>query len=202
MRYPNQVKGLLKRGAKIDILGQQMHLFKPEVCYAIAAGDDKLKNEKRTREILWPDTFPKLMERMDAPGLPVHFSEITVSAPGDTPGDFEIQAVISANLYRMWFSHASLMGITWWNVVDGCGFRGEPLISGLFTRDMQPKPVFHALNKLINEDWKTKLSVKADDKGEVKFRGFKGRYRLAWKDKSGKTQTAEFYLKNDGDGKF
>jgi hypothetical protein len=65
---------------------------------------------------------------------------------------------------------------------------------------MEPKPSFYALDQLINHEWKTNLSVKTGENGTVKFRGFKGRYRLSWKDKSGKEQQAEFYLKQDGDG--
>jgi len=92
------------------------------------------------------------------------------------------------------------MGITWWNVVDDCGAPGEPSVSGLFTRDMEPKPSFYALDNLINHEWKTNMTVKAGENGSLKFRGFKGRYKVSWKDQSGKEQHAEFYLKKDGDG--
>lgn len=44
------------------------------------------------------------------------------------------------------------MGVTWWNTVDGGGVKGEPLVSGLFTRDMQKKPAYHALDQLINRE--------------------------------------------------
>lgn len=30
--YPEQVKDLMKRGAKINVAGSQMHLFKPQQC--------------------------------------------------------------------------------------------------------------------------------------------------------------------------
>ena len=93
-----------------------------------------------------------------------------------------------------------MMGITWWNVVDDCGAPGEPTISGLFTRDMQPKASYHALNKLINDEWKTRMTVKAANDGSVKFRGFKGKYRASYTDASGKIQTVNFHLAKDGDG--
>ena len=64
------------------------------------------------------------------------------------------------NLYRLWFSIKPMMGITWWNVVDDCGAPGEPSVSGLFTRNMEPKPSFYALDKLINHEWKTRLLSK------------------------------------------
>ncbi len=56
---------------------------------------------------------------------------------------------------------------------------------------MQPKPSFHALNNLINNEWKTMITVKAGEDGSVKFRGFKGNYRISWKDKSGKEKSGK-----------
>ena len=92
------------------------------------------------------------------------------------------------------------MGITWWNVVDDCGAPGEPTISGIFTRDMQPKPAYHALNNLINRDWKTRMNAKTDQEGTVTFRGFKGKYRVIYSDASGTQKTLSFHLSKDGDG--
>ena len=44
--------------------------------------------------------------------------------------------------------------------------------------------------------------INPDSWQKVNFRGFKGFYRVSWKDKSGKEQHAEFYLKQDGDGEL
>ena len=96
-----------------------------------------------------------------------------------------VQAIIMRNLYRAWFSVEKMNGITWWNVVDDCGAPGEPSISGLFTRDMRPKTAYFAMNDLVNREWRTNLKVKAED-GTVKFRGFRGHYRLSWKGADGK----------------
>ena len=87
------------------------------------------------------------------------------------------------------------MAITWWNVVDGCGLKGEPTVSGLFTRDMQPKPAYYALDNLINHEWKTNLTLKADENGQVKFRGFKGKYKLSWTDEKGESHFIMYHLK-------
>ena len=89
------------------------------------------------------------------------------------------------NLYRLWFSTEKMMGITWWNVVDGCGAPGEPAVSGLFTRNMEPKPAYFVLNDLINNEWKTKADLKAGKGGRIQFRGFRGNYRISWTDPKG-----------------
>jgi hypothetical protein len=84
--------------------------------------------------------------------------------------------------------------------VDDCGARGEPLKSGIFTRQMEPKPVFHTLNGLINGEWKTRLTAEPDAEGRVTFRGFKGRYRLSYTDNAGTAKSVTFNLLKDGDG--
>lgn len=188
--YVDQTLDLLKRNCKIDIMGAQMHLFNPETCLNIAAGIADGKSETQ-----FPDAIWETMDRLSTAGLPIHLSEITITAPDNDARGQTIQAVITRNLYRLWFSVKAMMGITWWNTVDDCGAPGEPSVSGIFSRDMEPKPAYFALDKLINEDWKTRTTVKADKDGRIEFRGFRGNYRLSWKDGKGVEQTQEFYLK-------
>ncbi|MDR1010750.1 MAG: endo-1,4-beta-xylanase [Opitutaceae bacterium] len=179
-RFAKQTIDLLKLGAKIDIMGSQMHLYNPQQCLDIAAGKPLAS---RRNNYIWPDTVRATMAALSAADLPIHLSEVTITAPGaGDPRGLEIQAAIARNLYRLWFSIEKMMGITWWNVVDGCGAPGQPNDSGLFTRDMQPKPAYHALNRLINHDWKTNLTIKNPGTGSVTFRGFKGKYKITCND--------------------
>ena len=53
---------------------------------------------------------------------------------------------------------------------------------------MQPKTAYFAMDDLINREWKTKTTAKATG-GKISFRGFKGRYRLSWKDAEGKDRS-------------
>ena len=53
---------------------------------------------------------------------------------------------------------------------------------------MQPKTAYFAMDDLVNREWKTKATVKAQG-GKVSFRGFRGSYRLTWKGADGKVQT-------------
>ncbi len=183
--YLKQIKDLSGRGCKIDIAGAQMHLFNPQTCQDIADGKTDIQS---------PENVTAVMEMLSKAGLPIHLSEITITAPGgDRKGEI-IQAVITRNLYRLWFSFEKMMGITWWNVVDGCGAPGEPSVSGIFTRDMQPKLSYFTLNELINKEWRTNLEVQAEKDGKIAFRGFRGNYRLSWTDESGTLQTQEYHL--------
>lgn len=183
--YYNQISRLMERGCKIDIAGLQMHLFNPQQCIDIANG----------AQIQTPSQVRSTIGNISKLGLPLHLSEITITSPRNDEQGFMMQAIIAQNLYRLWFSMEKMMGITWWNVVDNCGAKGEPSTSGIFTRDMKEKPVYYALNHLINEEWKTSLTTKADKQGKVTFRGFKGRYRITWRDKKGREQSMEYDLK-------
>lgn len=179
--YANQVAHLLERGCRIHTVGVQMHLFDPQACQDIADGKSLTQSPQQVREI---------MERMSRSGLPLHLSEITLTSPTPDERGQLIQALIMRNLYRLWFSQKNMREITWWNVVDGCGAPGEPAVSGLFTRDMQPKASYYLMNHLIHDEWKTRTSVQAGADGTVAFRGFRGNYRLSWKDANGQPQSA------------
>ena len=180
--YAEQTRDQLSRGDKIDLQGMQMHLFRPEEVDRIAEGSE-LRSPGQVRS--------QIAAAHARPGLPIHLSEITVSAPGGDERGEIIQAEVSRNLYRLWFSLPDMAAITWWNVADDCGAPGEPSVSGLFRRDMTPKKAYSALDGLINGEWRTRLVAKADASGAVSFRGFKGRYRLSWRDETGAERSSE-----------
>ena len=175
-----QAKDLVAHGARIDVVGSQMHLFNPKESANIAIG--------KGPEHLRPEKIAERFRRVSQADRPIHLSEITITAPDNSPKGQMIQAIIMRNCYRAWFSVEKMTGITWWNVVDDCGAPGEPSISGLFTRDMQPKTAYFAMDDLVNREWKTKTTVKAQG-GKVSFRGFRGGYRLTWKGADGKERT-------------
>lgn len=184
--YAAQVKSLEERGCRINNVGVQMHLFNPAETLGIAEG----------KPIQTPDVQKKRLTSADRTGRPLLLSEITITAPGDDERGRAIQAEVARNLYRFWFSWPSMKGITWWNIVDDCGAPGEPTTSGLFTRNMEPKPSFFALDRLINGEWKTQFSFKAEGESvEKNFRGFKGTYRAVWTDLNGETKSKEFAVK-------
>jgi GH35 family endo-1,4-beta-xylanase len=189
--YPPFIQDLKERGAKIDVVGLQMHLFNDKVCLDLAAG--KKINHNNTS---WdPLDVIQYLKELDALERPIHLSEITIPAPGEDYKANQIQAIIAYNMYRLWFSWPTIFKITWWNVVDDCGAAGEPVKSGLFTRQMEPKLSFFVLNELINKEWKTNLVVKPGKRGKIKFRGFKGNYRITWTDRQGNIQTKQYHLK-------
>lgn len=179
--YAEQTRDQLSRGDKIDLQGMQMHLFNPKQCEEIAQGSE-LRSPAQVRS--------QIAAAHAGAGMPIHLSEITVSAPGGDERGEEIQAEIVRNLYRLWFSIPDMAAITWWNAVDDCGAPREPSVSGLFRRDMTPKKSYFALDELVNREWRTRTTATAGAGGEVSFRGFKGDYRLSWRDASGAERSA------------
>lgn len=185
-RYTEIARNLIDRGARVDYAGVQMHIFNPAEATKIAEGTDNGQ--------LSPDRLWATLEELKNIERPIFISEVTVSAPEDTPKGLEIQKVLATNLYRLWFSHPSVAGITWWNLVDGGAAPGEPSISGLFDKDMNKKPAYEALDQLINRDWRTNLTFKAPKDGKISWRGFKGDYKITYKDKKGKSVTLDYHI--------
>jgi GH35 family endo-1,4-beta-xylanase len=171
----DQVRELTSNGARIDVIGSQMHLFNPAESVKIARGEFTAEVYKKTH----PESIQQVFKTLSQAGRPIHLSEITITAPDTSSNGQMVQAIIMRNLYRAWFAVEKMNGITWWNVVDDCGAPGEPSISGIFTRDMRPKTAYHAMDDLINREWKTKTSVKVSG-GKISFRGFRGQYSLTW----------------------
>ena len=115
--------------------------------------------------------------------LPLYVTEITIPGAGGAPTEGwsgpAIQAEVVANLYRLWFAAPRMAGITWWNLGDGTAVEGENVAqAGFLDKNMDPKPVYHALDKLINHQWKTQPAGKTDAAGKFALRGFFGKYTV------------------------
>ena len=169
--------------------------------YCIAGVQEHVFNYREPKKIMAGESFispEALLKRLNdtaKSGHKIHISEVTITGNDDSPKSRARQALYAENQYRLWFSYPNVMGITWWNTVDDCGMKNEPSHSGIFTRDMQPKPVYHVLDNLINKEWKTNLTVKPDSDGKISFRGFRGTYKISWKDKYGRDRQMLYHLK-------
>lgn len=132
--------------------------------------------------------------------LPVHITEFSPQSRGAAiEGGYrtgtwteETQAEFAEMMYKIWFGHPSVKSINWWGFSDvngwlpGCGITDD---------DLNPKPVYSMLKKLIKEDWMTKnLDVQTNNKGIAGFRGFFGEYNVLVSTKDGATQSVNFHL--------
>lgn len=87
------------------------------------------------------------------------------------------QAEMTRDFYTLAFSHPQVESITWWTITDLDPWRGMP--SGLLNVDGEPKPVYHVLDELINQQWNTSEEGELSDQAMVEFRGFYGSYEVS-----------------------
>jgi endo-1,4-beta-xylanase len=177
---------LKEDGARVDGMGIQFHMYDLP-----ATLEGKLFPPKQLFSVY---------KQLEESGLPLYITEITIAGNGEN-GD-ELQAKIVGNLYRLWFSTPNMAGITWWNLGDGTAFGKEnEAKGGLLDEEMNSKPAYKVLDRLINHEWKTNLNTSSGSGGSVSFRGFYGRYKITVIHK-GKSIEREINLTKTGNNKF
>jgi GH35 family endo-1,4-beta-xylanase len=187
--YCLMIQNLQLRGARVDGIGLQFHLF-----------GFLEQIVERHPQLLDPLYLLDVLDQYGTFDLPIHISEITVPAAGQVNDPERVQAELVRGLYRTWFSHPHVKAIVWWNLADGAAYRNEGQYrGGLLDEELAPKPAYEVLDQLINHEWKTRISTQAVDR--MTFRGFYGRYevRTTW---SGRQQLHEIHLNQDQPNEF
>lgn len=174
--YYMQIERALGKGAKIDKIGMQYHMFYPL--------EDELKE---TNLFYNPIHIYNVLDRYSDFKKPLQITELTIPAYSYNNNDEDIQAEIIKNLYSIWFSHEYMDAIIYWNLVDGYAAyapQGNMAVGenyyhgGLIRFDFTEKPAFKAIKKMFNEDWRTNCVISADENGFAEFKGFYGDYEL------------------------
>jgi len=174
--YYMQIERALLKGARIDGVGLQFHMFHGTDMKKVVKESQSYYDPMRVFDVL--DTYAKL-------GKPLQITEITIPAYSEDPGDEETQAEILRTLYRIWFSHRAMKAIIYWNLPDGYAAFAKPgdfsggentYYGGLCRFDMSPKPAFNVVKDLFGKEWRT--NFERDVAGEFSFRGFHGTYEL------------------------
>jgi len=178
INYEILIDGCLNAGVPIDAIGIQSHQHQGYW------GREKLE---------------EVLERFSHFGLPIHFTENTLTSghlmPADiedlndyqlaewpsTPEFEERQAKEVEEMYSILFKHPLVEAITSWSFSDDGAWLGAP--AGFIRADNSPKPAYETLKKLIKGDWNTNVTTKTDDNGMITFEGFLGEYDLVCEDK-------------------
>ena len=184
-KYYAYTEANMLKGARIDAIGMQYHLF-------YRAEDEY----EKTRTLLNPQSLYKHMDLYTNLGKPLQVTEVTIPAYSWEQEDEEIQAQIIEKLYAIWFSHPSVEQIVYWNLVDGYAYVRDPdpekirasqgdmtlgenyYYGGLLRFDLSPKPAYYKIKELTQKVWHTEESTKTDANGNASFRGFYGTYEL------------------------
>ena len=193
-RYYMQIERALLKGARIDGVGLQFHMFHK------GGAEDVIK---KTRDYYDPMRLFDVMDTYAKLGRPLQITEITIPAYSEEPGDEETQAEILRTLYRIWFSHRAMKAIIYWNLPDGYAAFAKPgdfscgenmYYGGLCRFDMTPKPAYQVVRDLFGKQWRT--NFERDVGGQFSFRGFHGTYELE-ATANGRTVKQEFRLNPD-----
>lgn len=181
--YYMQIERALAKGARIDAVGMQFHMFYPR------------EQEKEETKLFYdPRHLYRVMERYDDFKKPIQLTEITIPAYSKNEEDEAIQAELIRNLYSIWFSHGSVEAIQYWNLVDGYAAfaplgdmtAGENYYhGGLFRFDMTPKPAYYTIRDLFEKEWHTHKELTSDGDGLAAFKGFYGDYEVTVQTPSG-----------------
>jgi GH35 family endo-1,4-beta-xylanase len=172
--YEILIDGCLNSGAKINTIGLQSHQHQG------------VWGKEKQEEVL---------SRFEHFGLPIHFTENTIVAgplvapeitdlqdahyedDAATPELEEKQANDLEQMYRNLFeNHPLVTAITNWDFGDGAWLNAP---SGVIRKDGSLKPAYLRLQKLIKEEWHTRLEATTDNNGFVELEGFKGTYEIA-----------------------
>ena len=171
--YEILLDGLLEAGVPISAIGIQSHQHQGYW------GAEKLHD---------------VLRRFSRFGLPIHFTENTLISGEIMPAhivdlnDFQVdswpstpegearQAAEISEMYTILFEHPQVQAITTWDFTDDCWLHAP---SGFLHVDNTEKPSYHALRKLIHEDWSTNVTLRTDEDGRVNLEGFKGNYELS-----------------------
>jgi len=156
----------------------------------------------------WPtEKIWEVCERFARFGVPLHFTETTLLSGkqgwhlakkgsdfkwASTPEGEQRQATETARFYTVLFSHPAVEAITWWDFSDQGAWQQAP--AGWLRADMTPKPVFETLKRLIKEQWWTRLKGTTNQAGELRFRGFRGRYHVKITTPQGVKSEGDFEL--------
>ena len=184
-KYFAYVEATMLKGARIDAIGMQYHLFyRREDAY------------ERTRRTLNPESLYRHMDLYSGLGKPLQITEVTVPSYSWEAEDEALQAEIIEKLYSIWFSHPNVEQIIYWNLVDGYAHLWDPspekikasqgdmtigenyYYGGLLRFDMSPKPAYYKIKELTQKVWHTETEKNTNENGIASFRGFFGEYEL------------------------
>jgi endo-1,4-beta-xylanase len=172
--YECLIEGVLEAGVRIDAIGLQTHMHQG----------------------YWgEDAMLAMVERFARYGLPLHLTETSLVSgdlmPSDivdlndyqvpewpsTPDGEARQADELERHYRSLVSHPAVDAITYWGITDAGAWLGAPIV--LVRADGTPKPSYHALRRLVKEDWwLAPASATTDADGRLSVTGFAGDYEV------------------------
>ncbi len=185
--YYMMLKEQLEKGTPIEGIGIQYHMFMTDGTADL--NGVAFCNPLRLFDAL--DCYGKF-------GLPIHISEISVPAYGQSEEEEQLQAEIVKRIYALFFSQKNVESIVWWNLADGMAYGNEGIYrAGLLGNDLSEKPAYKAVRSLIKQEWNTEAVLPVGEVSE--FVGFYGDYEISYTSNGNQiSKTVRLYKENTG----
>ena len=162
----DRVLQLIAAGVPIDAIGQQGH-FAPTLAFA----DPTFEIVGRTNIAEYADALDILAEA----GLPIHITETNFIAPVEP----ELRAAQAEALMRLWWGHPAVEMIVFWGPWNKVAGRDEFNV-GFWDNDRAITRHGEAVFSLLNDRWRTNLTVTAGADGRFSIPAFFGDYVAYW----------------------
>lgn len=149
--FRRRVEALIAAGLKPDGLGLQAHLY-----------GSRLPSPERVLAALdeWSTLVPRLQ-----------ITEFSLQ----TNGDEALKADYTRDLLVAAFSHPACEGLTLWTWWAGTRYKPQ---TALWNEDGTPLPAGKVWEDWVNGAWTTRVQGRTDAEGRIRFRGFRGLYRV------------------------
>lgn len=186
-RYNELLAELTRRNAPVSGLGIQAH---------------EPRQEWFNPQEVWDD-----FNLLGQYGYPIHITELHPQSSGvEITGDWrtgqwtpEAQKEFTEQFVKLCFGHPAVASINWWGLSDrNIWLPG----GGLIDEDYNPKPVYNMLDKLINDTWRTRYTAITDNRGDISFRGFFGKYDIKITTPEGKLYTFKVHVNKNEENKW
>lgn len=173
--YYLNIKDLLSQGVQIDRIGLQCHIFDTPLF----------------RNVFDASRFYNILDIYSDFKKPLVLSETSIPSMFSGVLDEEYQAAVANMLYTVCFSHKYMSGVFWWNLTDDGVMvtrrkaLGENMATqGLIDREYREKAAYKELDRLINREWRTDVTLTTDQDGKITFNGFNGEYEAIFGDET------------------
>lgn len=168
--YFDFLRTLRENDVDIDIIGMQSHQHRD-----LWTQEETLRVMDRAAEFGWPIHFPECSVCSGKPIGEMNYGAGAVNRFSETEEDLYWQADFTRDFYTLVFSHPAVEALSWFDFTD---HRWLNAPAGLVDDDLNPKPVYAALDDLINRQWHTDADLTTSAAGICGTRLFFGTYEI------------------------
>ena len=168
--YFDFLRTLRENDVDIDIIGMQSHQHRD-----LWTQEETLRVMDRAAEFGWPIHFPECSVCSGKPIGEMNYGAGAVNRFSETEEDLYWQADFTRDFYTLVFSHPAVEALSWFDFTD---HRWLNAPAGLVDDDLNPKPVYVALDDLINRQWHTDADLTTSTAGICGTRLFFGTYEI------------------------